>query len=72
MSELRKVAAEAGSYAAQSGFFERDWQRSYRGSNHARLLRIKREYDPDGLFFVRHGVGDEDWSDDGFTKLLRH
>jgi len=36
------------------------------------FLRIKREYDPDGLFFVRHGVVSEDWSDDGFTKLLRH
>ncbi|HEX6794751.1 MAG TPA: FAD-binding oxidoreductase [Casimicrobiaceae bacterium] len=72
MQELRKVAPEAGSYVAESGFFEGDWQRSYWGSNYARLLHIKREYDPDGLFFVRHGVGSEEWSDDGFTKLRQH
>jgi hypothetical protein len=30
---------------------------------------VKRKYDPDGLFFVRHGVGSEEWSDDGFTRL---
>ena len=26
-------------------------------------------YDPDGLFFVHHGVGSEAWSPDGFTRL---
>jgi bisphosphoglycerate-dependent phosphoglycerate mutase len=28
---------------------------------------VKKKYDPSGLFFVRHGVGSEDWSADGFT-----
>jgi hypothetical protein len=32
-------------------------------------LEIKRRYDPAGLFFVRHGVGSEDWSEDGFTRV---
>ena len=69
MRELRKIAPAAGSYVAESSFFERDWQRSYWGSNYARLLRIKREYDPEGLFYVHHGVGSEDWCDDGFTRV---
>jgi hypothetical protein len=30
---------------------------------------VKKRYDPGGLFFVRHGVGGEDWSDDGFTRV---
>jgi hypothetical protein len=30
---------------------------------------VKDKYDPDGLFFVHHGVGSERWSPDGFTKL---
>jgi hypothetical protein len=30
---------------------------------------VKDRYDPDGLFFVHHGVGSEDWSADGFTRL---
>jgi hypothetical protein len=29
---------------------------------------VKREVDPDGLFFVHHGVGSEGWSEDGFTR----
>ncbi len=31
--------------------------------------QVKDKYDPDGLFFVHHGVGSEDWSPDGFTRL---
>ena len=33
-----------------------------------RLRAVKQRYDPDGLFFVHHGVGSEDWSADGFTR----
>jgi hypothetical protein len=29
------------------------------------------KYDPDGLFFVHHGVGSEAWSADGFTRLTQ-
>jgi FAD/FMN-containing dehydrogenase len=67
MDELRRVAPHAGSYVAESDFFEGDWQRSFWGDNHARLARIKHKYDPDGLFFVHHGVGSGAWSADGFT-----
>jgi hypothetical protein len=69
MVELRKAAPDAGSYVAESSFFEPDWRKSYWGNNYPRLLAIKQRYDPDGLFFVRHGVGSEMWSDDGFTRL---
>jgi hypothetical protein len=30
---------------------------------------VKKKYDPDGLFFVHNGIGSEQWSKDGFTKL---
>ena len=69
MNELKSVAPGAGSYFAESDFFEPDWQTSYWGPNYSRLLSIKKKYDPDGLFFVHHGVGSEDWSADGFTRL---
>ena len=42
---------------------------SFWGGNYARLLAVKHRYDPDGLFFVHHGVGSEAWSPDGFTRL---
>jgi FAD/FMN-containing dehydrogenase len=69
MSELRAVAPEPGAYVSESNYFEKGWQQAYWGSNHPRLANIKRKYDPDGLFFVHNGVGSEEWSADGFTKL---
>ena len=69
MAELRKVAPDAGAYVSESSFFQSDWQRAYWGRNYPRLRAVKARYDPDGLFFVHHGVGSEDWSDDGFTRV---
>jgi FAD/FMN-containing dehydrogenase len=67
-NELRKVVPNGGSYVSESNFFEHNWQQSFWGSNYSKLLKVKKRYDPEGLFFVHHGVGSEDWSDDGFTK----
>ena len=68
MGALRKAAPKAGSYVSESDYFIKDWQRAFWGANYERLARAKRQYDPHGLFFVRHGVGSEAWSDDGFTR----
>jgi FAD/FMN-containing dehydrogenase len=68
MAELRKVAPGTGSYVSESDYFERNWQQSFWGSNYPRLLKAKRKYDPQGLFFVHHGAGSEDWSADGFSR----
>ena len=69
MDALLAVAPRAGSYVSESDYFLDDWQAAFWGSNYPRLARIKRKYDPDGLFFVHHGVGSEAWSEDGFTRL---
>ena len=37
-------------------------------SYHAKLAAVKRIYDPQGLFWVHHGVGSEG-SEDGFAPL---
>ncbi len=68
MDTLREVAPGAGAYLSESDYFQRDWQRAYWGDHYARLARVKRAVDPDGLFFVHHGVGSEDWSADGFVR----
>ena len=60
--------ARAGAYVSESNYFDKDWQRSYWGTNYPRLLAAKKAYDPDGLFFVHNGVGSEGWSRDGFTR----
>jgi len=43
--------------------------KSFWGPNYPKLRAVKAKYDPTGLFFVHHGVGSEEWSADGFTKL---
>ena len=68
MAEIRSVVPKAAAYLAESNYFEPDWQQAFWGSNYARLRAVKDRYDPDGLFFVHHGVGSERWSDDGFTR----
>ncbi len=70
MDELRKLVPDAGSYLAESNYFEPDWQRSFWGTNYPRLRAAKARYDPKGLFFVHHGVGSEEWSEDGFTTRV--
>lgn len=69
MNELRALASNGGSYVSESNFFREDWQHSYWGNNYARLALAKKKYDPTGLFFVHNGVGSEEWSADGFSKL---
>ena len=69
MDELLRVAPGAGAYVSESDYFQADWERAFWGSHHPRLAAVKQAIDPDGLFFVRHGVGSTDWSEDGFARL---
>ena len=69
MGELRKLTPRPASYVWETDYFEPNWQDSFWGDNYTRLRAIKQRYDPDGLFFLHHGVGSEDWSADGFTRV---
>jgi FAD/FMN-containing dehydrogenase len=69
MDELRKLLPRVGSYVWETDFFQPNWQDAFWGDNYARLRAVKDKYDPAGLFFLHHGVGSEDWSADGFTRV---
>lgn len=69
-AELRKIVPVPGSYVSESNYFNESWQQAFWGNHYRRLLAVKAKYDPDGLFFVHHGVGSEAWSPDGFTRFL--
>ena len=68
MDELRKVAPNMGSYYSESSFFQPDSQHAHWGEHYSRLRAVKTKYDPDGLFWVHHGAGSEEWSADGFER----
>ena len=68
-SALLKIAPGAGAYVSEADFFDPDWKLSYWGPNFERLAAVKQRYDPEGLFFTHHGVGSDEWSADGFTRL---
>ncbi len=68
-AQLAKIAPLGGSYLSESNYFNPHWQRAYFGGHYAKLRAVKSRYDPDGLFFVHHGVGCEQWSADGFSKV---
>jgi len=66
---LLKVAPGAGAYLSEADFFDPNWKTTYWGPNFDRLAAVKKRYDPEGLFFTHHGVGSDEWSADGFTRL---
>jgi len=66
--ELKEIAPRAGSYVSETDYFRDDWREAFWGPNYPRLKAIKGRYDPEGFFFVHHGVGSEDWSADGFER----
>jgi FAD/FMN-containing dehydrogenase len=69
IAEVAKVAPDSGAYVSESSYFQKDWPSAYWGGNYGRLRVVKQKYDPDGLFFVHNGIGSDEWSADGFTRL---
>jgi FAD/FMN-containing dehydrogenase len=69
IAKFRDLIPHSGSYVSESNYFNKSWQEAFWGTNYLRLRKIKAHCDPDGLFFVHHGVGSENWSADGFNQL---
>lgn len=49
----------AHSYLSESAVNMDDWQTRLWGDNYPELLRVKRKYDPESVFWCRHCVGDD-------------
>ncbi|KAK0672104.1 hypothetical protein QBC41DRAFT_344015 [Cercophora samala] len=61
--EIRRVTPGSGAYYNEAGRLEPDWQASFFGrENYARLLKVKREWDPWVLYWAHKGVGSEGWA----------
>ena len=68
LEPLLALAEKPATYISETDYFEADWRQAFWGAHYARLKQIKRRYDPEGLFFVHHSVGSEDWSADEFER----
>jgi hypothetical protein len=60
---------DADSYVYDSNYFNPHWQAALWGGNYRLLQAAKAAYDPDRLFLGHNGVGSEDRSADGFTRI---
>lgn len=58
---LRDLTPKSGAYINEAFPFEKNWQETFWGSNYARLLRIKRAFDPTDVFWCSPCVGNERW-----------
>ena len=56
MVPIRRLATGAGTYMSEASYADPDWRSAYWGEHHARLVAIKRRYDPDNLFRGHHTV----------------
>ncbi|RYP55412.1 hypothetical protein DL769_010187 [Monosporascus sp. CRB-8-3] len=61
MQKWRAVSPDSGAYFNEADVQEPNWQRAFFGSNYDRLLEIKRDTDPWGLFYAATTVGSEEW-----------
>lgn len=61
INKLVRLTSESGSYFNEADILEPDWQRSFWGKHYPRLLKIKREVEPWGLFWAPKTVGSEEW-----------
>lgn len=69
---LREAGPYGASYVNEGDLYEPDWQEAYWGENYSRLLKIRKKWDPKGIFYTQTTPGTEDWSViDYGTKLCK-
>jgi hypothetical protein len=69
VQKLRDVTPLSGAYMNEADVAEPNFQDSLYGANYDKLLSIKKERDPWGLFYAVTGVGSEKWVVEGTRGL---
>ncbi|KXS95039.1 hypothetical protein AC578_143 [Pseudocercospora eumusae] len=65
------VTPGSGVYVNEADPNDPLWKENYYGVNYARLLRIKDQYDPEGVFYALTAVGADRWGEKGDGRLCR-
>jgi hypothetical protein len=62
ITSIKRLERNSGSYSNEDlGTLERDWKRVMWGRNYNPLLQIKKQVDPNGLFWASPGIGADVW-----------
>lgn len=62
MEKIRKVTPGGGAYMNEADLLEPEWQESFFGKeNYKKLVRIKKDWDPWGVFWAPTTPGSEAW-----------
>jgi FAD/FMN-containing dehydrogenase len=68
---LKKLAPDTGCYMNEADRLDPDWQVDFYGSHYARLKGIKKEYDPQDVFYCPTCVGSEKFVEKSNGQLCR-
>ncbi|KFA66959.1 hypothetical protein S40285_05754 [Stachybotrys chlorohalonatus IBT 40285] len=68
---INAATPNGGIYLNEANYEVKDWQHELYGANYARLLEVKRKYDPEALLFARTSVGSEAWVETPDFRLCR-
>ncbi|KAI4906238.1 hypothetical protein J4E90_010711 [Alternaria incomplexa] len=69
--KLEAVTPGAGSYLNEANFANPTWKEDFYGGNYDKLRKIKKEYDPDDLFYGPTIVGSDAWNVASDGRLCR-
>ncbi|KAH4071961.1 hypothetical protein HBI24_061240 [Parastagonospora nodorum] len=69
IQKWRDASPGSGAYMNEADVQEPDFQHSLYGANYDRLLRVKRKWDPWGVFYAVTAVGSEEWYVEGTRGL---
>ncbi|KAF2266794.1 FAD/FMN-containing isoamyl alcohol oxidase-like protein MreA [Lojkania enalia] len=58
---FREAGPDGASYVNEGDLNEPNWQTSYWGSNYPKLLKLKKKWDPEGVFYTQTTPGTENW-----------
>lgn len=61
MPRIETVTPGGGAYINEADFQQPDWQQVFYGGHYPRLKAVKRQYDPQGLFYNPTALGSEGW-----------
>ncbi|KAF2690953.1 FAD/FMN-containing isoamyl alcohol oxidase-like protein MreA [Lentithecium fluviatile CBS 122367] len=58
---LREAGPDGATYVNEGDLYEPNWQESYWGSKYPQLLKLRKKWDPEGVFYTQTTPGTEDW-----------